>query len=129
MNSFILALMLSLAPNRPVYRLDPIARAIATVAVDQEDVALLVTTSFYETTFGRKGIPFGISCCYRPGMGLRQSAQIALRILHTSKRVCGGTAAGVFARYRLGRCRAQAHDFKRARTYNRLLLNRTTAWL
>jgi len=122
MVEYVMALMLTLVPGRSPTQLQPLATAIATVAHTREDAALLVTTSFYETTLGRKGIPFGISCCWRKSMPLAQAAGVALHVLHVGRRLCGPDPARVFAHYMIGnRCSPNDHQTRRARTMQALL--------
>lgn len=114
METLLLALMLALAPTAPRDRLAPIARAITEAKPSNDEALALVTLSYYETTFGRAGVPYGLSCCRR-----HPTADRALAIWRVS-RACGAAPAVRFGYYQSGRCVINAYGLRGARLLRRL---------
>ena len=76
----ILAILLWLAPYDPPSRLEERARVIARATGNAEEQAILIAVDFCETTFGRRGIPFGVT----EGYAARQRAIQEARRNHTT---------------------------------------------
>jgi len=117
----VLLWMHLLAPRAPAARLYVQAEAIAANLPSRTEAAELTVLSFVETTFGRAGIPFGVSCCRRRGMSLGKTAAWALSILRKARRVCGASLAARMGFYRTGRCRSDGQAELRARLVRRLV--------
>lgn len=120
--SLWLTVMATFAPSAPRDRLEVIARTVVTVTDDPQEQALLLTISFYETTFGRRGIPFGISSVNRTGHTLLDDAQSSLRILRRSRVRCNVGYAPLLGHYHHGNgCRADEYSLRESDTVRRML--------
>lgn len=87
--SLWLAVMLTFAGREPRERLESVARTVVEATSDPQEQALLLTVSLYETGFGRRGIPFGISSVNRSGhRTMLDDALASLRILRRSRALC-----------------------------------------
>jgi hypothetical protein len=128
MYELLLPLMLAMAPYEPEARVAAHARAIADVAHNDDEAAVLVTLAFIETTFGRRptAVPFGathLRGCRATG-ALVDCAAAALGVWVRSGSLCGTAPRRVvrrFALYHTGRCDAQArYERDAVRTYERV---------
>ena len=104
MSSLLLSLLLSYWPSTrahaPLVR--ETAEAIEAATSLPSERAALATVALFETTLGRRGVPFGASCCAR-GRPARAVAPEALAILRQGLSRCRSWL-GAFAHYHTGRC-------------------------
>ena len=119
----ILAIIFSLVRHLPVPQAEDMARSIADTAETREEVAMLMTVSYYETGFRTQGhvIPFGLSgaptACRN---GLAHCAGVSLRALRRAAR-CSKDMKRAFGFYHTGRCVADPYSTRQATTYQRIL--------
>lgn len=117
-----LTVMLSFARHEPRERLETIARTVVEATSDPQEQALLLTISFYETGFGRGGIPFGLSSVNRRGHTLADDAQSSLRILRRSYARCERGLAQILGHYHHGNgCRPDPYSYNEAETVRRMV--------
>jgi len=115
----VLAMLLTLGPRVPRARLEPIADAIATTATTRAEAVALVVLEFKETSLGRGGPPFGLSCCAHrlADAPLAAWAATALGIWRAGERACGSMGDAAFY-FNVGRCpmrvRGHSRAFRRA---------------
>lgn len=115
--SLWLTAMLTFARHEPRERLENLARTVVEATSDPQEQALLLTISFYETGFGRGGIPFGISSVSRRGHTLLDDAQSSLRILRRSYVRCEHRLAQILGHYHHGNgCRPDVYSQHEAET-------------
>jgi hypothetical protein len=119
----ILAVMFSLAPRASLERLSPRAFAVYTVTRNREEQFTLIAIDFHETTLGRRGIPFGVTCCYHEGETLEHWAALSLRIWRTAQRECKEGVRRQFGYYNRGRC-VNRYARRLHRTWLRLIRRR-----
>lgn len=117
-----LTVMLSFARNAPRERLETIARTVVEATSDPQEQALLLTISFYETGFGRGGIPFGISSVNRRGHTLLDDARSSLRILRRSYARCEHGLPQILGHYHHGNgCRSDVYSRHETDTVYRMM--------
>lgn len=106
--AIILAAMLSLAHVRsPRAGWEATAEIIAHEAHTPSDAAVLLTIAWEENTLvtdGSRGIPFGVSCCYRSDWTPERAAHFALGIMHAGLGECHEMHRA-WIRYNTGACR------------------------
>jgi hypothetical protein len=116
-----LLILSSMAPYEPPARLERVARTVALATEDPTEQALLLTVSFYETTFERSGIPYGVSACRRRGATAADYAADALRILRRARRMCPRNLSAQLGFYHHGAgCVTDAYSLREAFTYFRI---------
>lgn len=117
-----LQVMLSFARGEPHERLEAVARTVITATDDPQEQALLLTVSLYETGFGRRGIPFGISSVNRRNpRTMLDDALASLRILRRSRAMCRQVPA-LLGHYHHGNgCRPDQYSIHEANTVRRML--------
>lgn len=121
LTSLWLSFMLVVAPHEPRARLESIARTVVEATPDTREQALLLTISFYETTWGRRGIPFGVSSFRRPNPTQRECADFALQILRRSAHMCPRSIAGQLGHYHHGNgCSVDSYSLSESRTVFRM---------
>lgn len=124
MLDYVLALMLSLAPQMTRADVHEHALAVAKTANSREEAAMLTVIAFYETTFRpyrRQWIaPFGMTCCFRQSAPLTYWASRALRIMRAA-RACGRRYDVQLGYFHSGSCRIDGYASRQARTIRRLL--------
>lgn len=137
METILFAIMLALAPTEPQARLHERARAIAAAAADThstlEMAVLLATIDLYETTLGRRGVPFGACahlcrhhCGYCRAAPLADTARWALGTLATGRAQCGPSTPRVLGYYHHGNgCAPDAFSRREARTFARVAAQAT----
>jgi hypothetical protein len=115
--SYVLSLMLLLAPRRNQERIRPLAEAIASATASRREAALLVAIEFHENGFNpRARYPFGVTS--RRNQTLPEAAALALRIFHNGHATCGGRPQALHY-YNIGACPLQAHrNTTRAERYS-----------
>lgn len=120
--SLWLQVMLSFARREPHERLETVARTVITATSDPQEQALLLTVSLYETGFGRRGIPFGISSVNRSShRTMLDDAQASLRILRRSRAMCRQVPM-LLGHYHHGNgCRPDLYSIQEAGTVRRML--------
>jgi len=116
----ILAIMVSLTPHAPLERLFPRASAVYTVTRNREEQITLIVIDFHETTLGREGVPFGVTCCYHEGESLEHWAALSLRIWRTAQWECKHILRRQFGYYNRGRCVNNRYARRLQRTWLRL---------
>lgn len=117
-----LSVMSTFAPYEPLPRLREVARVVERTTDSPDEQALLLTVSLHETTWGRTGIPFGLSALHR-SFTLEESAQQSLKILRRAWARCGGRVAETLGHYHHGGgCRADSYSTRESRTWSRLVL-------
>lgn len=121
----ILGLMMLMAPYDDRPRLAIHADIIADIATTPEEAAALITVSFYETTFGRRGIPWGASAsraCLTARNPRQTCAEIFLRVWRRTERLCGRRIERRFALWHNGNCsEIGVYEQRETRTYQRAL--------
>lgn len=135
---WLLQAVLLLTPHDPAARTREVAAAVHRATTNRHEAAALLSIDFHETTFGRRGVRFGLcdhlcstrcsDCRQEP---LARSARVALAIWRRSRTGSGcGVRAGVLERlhwYHTGSCagwRADRFAATEARTMNRILRGR-----
>lgn len=88
------------AASIPQSRLKPIAATVVQTTSNPEEQLLLLTVSWSETTWGRRGIPYGVSSVHEPSE--QDYAARSLRILIDGRRLCGPNIARIFSYYNHG---------------------------
>lgn len=137
MNSIVLiwtAVLFSIAPLAPQDRLSRIATVVTNTTPDLEEQALLLTVSFYETTLGMQGIPFGATGRHaaierdrrstrRGPMREEEGARSVLNILRRARSMCPRAGhAAILGYFHHGRgCVSDGYSRSEARTAERLL--------
>lgn len=120
--SAILAIIISLARALPQDQAEVMARIISETAQTKEEVAMLLTVSYYETGFRSRGhvIPFGLSGAPRACLvSLAYCAGVSLRSLRRASR-CSPRVERAFGFYHTGRCAPDPYSIRQAATYQRL---------
>lgn len=103
----VLGLMLMMAPYDPPQRLAHHAEIIATEASTREEAAAMIVVSFFETTFGRSGIPWGASAsgrCRNSHFNPQTCARVFLNVWRRTESLCGRRLERRFALWHHGRC-------------------------
>lgn len=128
--SIWLAVMLTFARREPRERLETVARTVVTATTDPQEQALLLTVSLYETGFGRRGIPFGISSVNRRRhLTMLDDANASLRILRRARAMCGYVPMLLGLYHHGNGCRPDLYSLHEAATVRRMvsLYNRNVA--
>lgn len=122
----VLAIITSLVRRLPQDQAEMMATAISETAQTKEEVAMLLTVSYFETGFRSQGrvIPFGLSGAPRAcQLGLSYCAGVSLRALRRAAR-CSNQMSRVFGFYHTGRCVPDPYSTRQSifyqRFYNRL---------
>jgi hypothetical protein len=120
--SLWLAVMLTFARREPRERLESVARTVIAATSDPQEQALLLTVSLYETGFGRRGIPFGISSVNRSNHHtMLDDALASLRILRRSRALCRQVPM-LLGHYHHGNgCRPDLYSIREADTVRRMV--------
>lgn len=114
--------MFSIAPREPTDRLYRVAQVVTLATPDVREQALLLTVSFYETTWERRGIPYGVSSRYSAQATAEWYAQAALAILRRSADRCPPTLAHRLGYYHHGNgCRVDDYSRAEARMVGAML--------
>ena len=111
------------APTEPVDRMRRLAEIIVEETDDPVEQAQLVVISFYETTWGRRGIPFGVSSMHHSELlhDPVACARFALRILRRAHSLCPTNIAGQLGFYHHGRgCVSDLYSRSEARTIDQM---------
>lgn len=119
----ILTIILSLSRRLPQDQATVMASAISDTAQTKEEVAMLLTVSYYETGFRSQGrvIPFGLSGAPRACLtGLAYCAGVSLRSLRRAAR-CSRRMESVFGFYHTGRCVPDPYSTREAASYRMIL--------
>lgn len=82
-----MAVMAQVAPHEPRGRLEELARVVAEATPHPVEQAVLLNVDFHETTWGRRGIRFGLSGI-RDRLPLRAAVGVALRSLRRARDLC-----------------------------------------
>ena len=115
------AFMVTVAPHEPRPRLEAIARTVVGATADPGEQSLLLTISFFETTWGRRGIPYGVSSFRRERPTPIECANFALRILRRARGMCPTNLAGQLGHYHHGgMCRADTYSTNESRMVLRM---------
>ena len=125
-----LTVMSSLTPREPRERLETVARTVVTATSDPQEQALLLTVSLYETGFGRRGIPFGISSVNRTNhRTMLDDANASLRILRRARAMCRQVPMLLGLYHHGNGCRPDSYSLHEAETVRRMiaLYNRNVA--
>jgi len=120
--SAILAIIISLVRSLPQDQAEVMARVISETAQTKEEVAMMLTVSYYETGFRSRGhvIPFGLSGAPRACLvSLAYCAGVSLRSLRRAMH-CSPRMERIFGFYHTGRCTADPYSTRQAITYQRL---------
>ena len=128
------SVMASIAPYTPQDQLERIARVVIEATPNPEEQALLLTVSFYETTFGLRGIPFGATGRHAAIETLRrtvargpmtedEAARSVLNIVRRAHRQCPrSSVAARLGYFHHGRgCQSDTYSTREARTARKLL--------
>lgn len=128
------SVMASIAPYTPQEQLERIARVVVEATPNPEEQALLLTVSFFETTFGMRGIPFGATgrraaienlrrTVDRGPMTEAEAARSVLNIVRRAQRQCPrSSVAARLGYFHHGRgCESDAYSTREARTARKLL--------
>ena len=119
----VLAIIVSLARHLPQDQAEGMARVITETAETREEVAMMMTVSYYETGFRYRGrlIPFGLSGApHACEISLLHCAGVSLRALRRAKR-CSPLMEKVFGFYHTGSCSPDPYSTRQAATYQRIL--------
>lgn len=102
--SHVLAMLLALAPHAPRLHADDVAGAIAVVAHDRHDAAVLLAIEHQETSFRSGLIEFGLTCCRArlEGQPLDRWAATSLSVWLAGRRA-GGSDHKAYFYYFTGR--------------------------
>lgn len=123
--SLWLSFMLLIAPREPDERLHSVAQTVVEATSDPREQALLLTVSFYETTWGRRGIPFGVSSLRRANPTPAECATFALTILRRAQRMCPRSVAAQLGFYHHGRgCNPDRYSIAES-----VMVSRMQAWI
>lgn len=98
-----LLVMSSVARHAPVRRIETIAVTISTVTQDPYEQAVLGAISYYETTFDRGGIHFGVSSFRGDRNNIMACARYALSIIRNARSMCPNSIPGQLGFYHHGR--------------------------
>lgn len=116
--------MLLIAPHEPREQLQSVAQTVVEATSDPREQALLLTVSFYETTWGRRGIPFGVSSLHRSNPTPSECAEFALAILRRAQRRCPRSVASQLGFYHHGQgCAPDRYAIAES-----LMVTRMQAW-
>lgn len=128
------SVMASIAPYTPQEQLERIARVVIEATPNPEEQALLLTVSFFETTFGLRGIPFGATGRHAAIENLRrtvergpmtesEAARSVLNIVRRAQRQCPrSSVAARLGYFHHGRgCESDVYSTREARTARKLL--------
>lgn len=121
----ILTIILSFVRHLPQDQAIVMANAVADTAQTKEELAMLLTVSYYETGFRSRGrvIPFGLSGAPRACLtGLAYCAGVSLRSLRRAAR-CSRRMESVLGFYHTGRCTPDPYSIREAASY-RIILGR-----
>ncbi len=119
----IFTIILSFVRHLPQEQATVMASAISDTAQTKEEVAMLLTVSYYETGFRSQGrvIPFGLSGAPRACLtGLTYCAGVSLRSLRRAVR-CSRRMENVFGFYHTGRCTPDPYSIREAASYRMIL--------
>lgn len=85
------------------------AAIIGAVSQNRSEAALLLTIAWAENTLvtdGSRGVPFGVTCCWRADWTPERAARMALGIMRTGRGECGEMHRA-WVRYYAGTCRVR----------------------
>lgn len=106
--ALVLTVMLHFGPARTSHQgWEQTAATIAAVTQNRSEAALLITIAWKENTFvtdGRRGVPFGVTCCWRPDWTPERAASFALGIMRAGRGECHELRRA-WIRYYSGVCR------------------------
>lgn len=98
-----LTFMHTMAPREPVSQFETVAQTVVNATSDPHEQAMLLTVSLYETSWGRRGIPFGVSSMQRRATATAaECAAFALRILRRARSMCPRSIAAQLGFYHHG---------------------------